>query len=157
MKLGGRYHLVLSALQGLLRCLFVPYAKSHDILEENEPSSALGEAHAIVYGRLLTTICNPAVSAVTQSKRHSRLDLNDETKKARSIAGQYLQYLIMGYCDCQLKGRLTPAVKAALAPGLYGIFDVMSPNVMHTINSAMNSSGRSIFKALFEDYQRFGR
>ena len=157
VKLGGRYHLVVSALQGLLRCLFVPYPTTRATSTASEHASALGEAHAAVYARLLTTICDPTVSAVTRSGKASRRGLTDETQKARSIAGQHLQYVVMEYCNCQLMGRLQPEMKAALGPGLHAIFEVMSDEVMRTINEAMDSSSRSIFKALYEEYERVGK
>lgn len=157
MKLGGRYHLIISALQSLLRCLFVSYNKNEAFLGTMGQPASLGEVHAATYGRLLSTICDPTVSAVTRPTKRSRQGLNDETKKARNIAGQHLQYLIMDYCNNQLKGRLTPEMKAALTPGLHAIFDVMSQDVMRTINAAMDSSSQSIFKALYEDYRRSGR
>lgn len=157
MRLGGRYHLIISALQSLLQNLFVSYRKIEASIRTISPPFSLGEAHAAAYGRLLTTICDPTVSAVTRPRKRSWHDLNDETKKARNIAGQHLQYLIMDYCNNQLKGRLNPDMKAALTPGLYAIFDVMSQEVMRTINAAMDSSSQSIFKALYEDYRRSGR
>ena len=158
MKLGGRYHLIISALQSLLQCLFVSYRKIETSVKTttSQPLS-LGKVHAAAYGRLLTTICDPTVSAVARPRKRSRHDLNDETKKARNTAGQHLQYLIMDYCNNQLKGRLKPEMKAALTPGLHAIFDVMSQDVMRTINAAMDSSSQSIFKALYEDYRRSGR
>lgn len=163
-KIGGRYHLVVLALQGLLRCLFIPHGRNGvsaavlvlpPWLYGREP--ILEESHAASFVRLLTTICNPTVSSVTRSRTRSRRELNDDTKKARSIAGQHLPYVIMVYCQCQLKGRLLPTVKAALTPGLYAVFDVMSPDTMRTLNAAMDSSSRAIFKALYDDYRRFGR
>ena len=165
MKLGGRYHLIIPALQCLLQCLFVSYRQNEASLQPmSQSGGGLGETHAAAYGRLLTTICDPTVSAVTRVKKRARAGaqqhglLNDETKKARNIAGQHLQYLIMEYCSQQLKGRLKqPGMKAALTPGLYAILDVMSQDVMRTINAAMDSSSRSIFKALYEDYRRSGR
>lgn len=157
MKLGGRYHLIIPALQSLLRNLFVSYRKNEASVRTATSPFNLGRAHAAAYGRLLTTICDPSVSAVTRPRKRSRHDLNDETKKARNIAGQHLQYLIMDFCNNQLKGRLEPEIKAALTPGLYAIFDVMSQEVMRTINAAMDSSSQSIFKALYEDYRRSGR
>lgn len=169
MKLGGRYHLIIPALQCLLQCLFVSYRKNEASLGPTSQSGGgLGETHAAAYSRLLTTICDPTVSAVTRPSKRARArarpqaqhggSLNDETKKARNIAGQHLQYLIMDYCTQQIKGRLKkPDMKAALTPGLYAILDVMSQDVMRTINAAMDSSSQSIFKALYEDYRRSGR
>jgi nucleolar pre-ribosomal-associated protein 2 len=156
-KLGGRYHLILPALQSLLRCLFISYRKNEGSIRTMSESYALDEAHAAAYGRLLTTICHPTASAVRRPRKRSQPALNDDTKKARSIAGQHLQYLMMEYCACQLHGRLKPEMKAALTPGLHAVFDVMSPDVMRTIHAAMGSSSQSIFKALYEEYRRSGR
>lgn len=157
-KLGGRYHLVVPALQGLLELLFLPYATRTPLIGPPLTGEAsVGKAHAAAYARLLTTLCSPTVSAVTRSwTNNKRQELNDETKKARSIAGQHLPYLIMDYCTCQLKGRLLPEVKTALNPGLYAVLDVVQPEVMRTMNAAMDSSSRSIFKALYEEYKRLG-
>ncbi len=157
-KLGGRYHLVVPALQGLLRPLFIPYAIRTPLIESHLMGKAsLGKSHAAAYARLLTTLCSPTVSAVARPRtNNTRQELNDETKKARSIAGQHLPYVIMDYCTCQLKGRLLPEMKTALDPGLYAMLDVVQPEVMRTMNAAMDSTSRSIFKALYEEYKRLG-
>ncbi|MCJ1462635.1 hypothetical protein MMC07_001237 [Pseudocyphellaria aurata] len=157
VKLGGRYHLVVPALQGLLRCLFALYPTASATWTTREHVSGVGAAHAAAYARLLTTICDPTVSAVTRSSKASRRGLTDDTKKARSTAGQHLQYVVMEYCHCQLTGRLQPEMKACLAAGLYAILDVMSHEVMRTMNEAMDSSCRSIFKALYEEHGRVGK
>lgn len=163
-KIGGRYHLVVPALQGLMRCLFRPHGRngvSAAVLAlppwlcGREP--ILEESHAASFVRLLTTTCDPTVSSLARSKTRSRRELNDDTKNARCIAGQHLPYIIMVYCQCQLKGRLLPTMKAALTPGLYAVFDVMSQDTIRTLNAAMDSSSRAIFKALYDDYRRFGR
>ncbi len=157
-KLGGRYHLIVPALQGLFGPLFIPYATTTASVGSGLVGEAsLGKAHAAAYARLLTMLCSPTVSAVARSRKHNRRqELNDETKKARSIAGQHLPYLIMEYCTCQLKGRLLPEVKTALNPGLYAVLDVMQQEVMRTMNAAMDSSSRSIFKSFHEEYRRLG-
>ena len=153
-KIGGRYHLVVPALQSLLRCLFIPYGRS---ATDADPTSAFTEQHAAEYSRILTALCDPTVSSVTRSKKRSYSELNDETKKARSIAGQHLPYLIMEYCCCQLKGRLTPEMRMSLIPGLWAVLEVMSKDAMKTMNAAMDSSSRSVFKALYDDFRRTGK
>ena len=153
-KIGGRYHLVVLALQALLQCLFIPYSNIEVIGSE---ASVFGEAHAAAYGRILSMICDPTVSSVTRSRNRSRSELNDGTKKARSIAGQHLPPVIMAFCGCQLTGRLLPGMRAALNAGLYAVLAVISPDVMRTMNAAMDSSGRSVFKALYDDYRRSGK
>lgn len=158
-KLGGRYHLIVRALQSLLRCLFVPYSKPETQSKDPEQSKKdlhLDAEHAAAFARILTTLCDPTLSSVSRSKRSSRDELNDELKKARSIAGQHLQYLIEEFCECQLAGRLSAEMKAALNPGLYAVFAVMPQEVMRNVNAAMTSSSRSMFKALYDEYKRFG-
>ncbi len=102
-------------------------------------------------------ICDPTVSSVRRSRNRSRLELNDETKKARSIAGQHLPYLMMEFCGCQLTGRLLPGMRAALNAGLYAVLGVVPAEMMRTMNAAMDSSSRSVFKALYNDYRRTGK
>lgn len=166
-RLGGRYHLLLPVLQGLLRCLFRPLpipttSKQPQIRRHQPPWLTTSEAEPLTpksateYTRLLTSLCNPTTTSVKHSRRASA-GLTDETKKAKSISGQYMQYLVMEYAQCQLQGHLPPEVKAALMPGLYAVLDAMSRDLMRATNAAMDSSSRAIFKGLYEDYQRFGR
>ena len=153
-RIGGRYHLVLPALQGLLGCLFIPYSRTEG---DAEPQSVFAAQHAAEYSRILTMLCDPTVSAVTTSKTRSRLELNDETKKARSIAGQYLQYLIIEYCGCQLEGKILPEMRSAINVGLWAVLEVINKDVLRTMNAAMDSSRRSVFKALYDDFKKFGK
>lgn len=165
-RLGGRYHLLLPLLQGLLRCLFrpipIPASSKQPQIHHHQPpwllistTEPLTSKSATQYTRLLTSLCHPTASSVSRSRHRARL--TDDTKKAKSIAGQYMQYLVMEYARCQLQGQLPPEVKAALMPGLYAVLDVMSRDLMRGMNAAMDSSSRAIFKGLYEDYQRFGR
>lgn len=163
-KLGGRHHLIIPLLQAMLRCLFTPDRKrARNSTSVSLPpwlsarEAQLDVSSAAAYARILTAICEPTVSSVTGFKRRARLELNDETKKAKATAGQYLHYLIMEYAWCQLEARISPDVRTALMPGLYAVFDVMSMEVMRTLNAAMDASGRAIFKGLYDDYRRFGK
>ncbi|OJD27932.1 hypothetical protein ACJ73_00660 [Blastomyces percursus] len=166
-KLSGRFHLVLPVMQRLLRLLFTPssrpqrssnsqltpppWANSH-----NANSLLRRPSHATQFTRLLTTLCDPTVSAVKRVQR-SNSGLTDNTKKVKSLAGQHLQYLVMEYAICQLRGQLAPEMKAALMPGFYSVLDVMSKETMRGMNAAMDSSSRAVFKSLYEDYVRFGK
>ena len=159
-KIGGRYHLILPALQRLLQSLFFKYKDLDQniyTLEEEMSYAGYGEAQATVYARLLTTICDPTVSAVSRSRRTPRQELNDETQKARNIAGQYLQHVVEEFCGCQLGGRLLAEMRVALNPGLWAIFDVMPQGVMRNLNASMDPSSRSVFKALYNEYRRSGK
>lgn len=163
-KLSGRFHLILPAMQRLLQCLFTPDTRSR--MKSSLPPWAVVSCdeyfatteNAVQYTRLLTSLCDPTVSAV-QTQKGGRPDssLTDNTKKVKSLAGQHLQYLVMQYTVCQLHGKLTPDVKTALMPGFYAILDVMSRDTMRAMNASMDSSGRAVFKGLYDDYVRFGR
>ncbi|KLJ07491.1 hypothetical protein EMPG_17007 [Blastomyces silverae] len=167
-KLSGRFHLILPVMQRLLRLLFTPSSRpqrsSRSQLtpppwadSRNAASSLLHRpSHATQFTRLLTTLCDPTVSAVQRVQR-SDSGLTDNTKKVKSLAGQHLQYLVMEYAICQLRGQLAPEMKAALMPGLYSVLDVMSKETMRGMNAAMDSSSRAVFKSLYEDYVRFGK
>ena len=163
-KLGGRYHLVLPVMQGLLRCLFTSdksFTQARPISDAptwlTGGGESIGPTQGSQYARLLTTICDPTVSSVARARNKPRRELNDETKKARSIAGQYMHYLIMEYANLQLHGRITPEVKAAIMPGLYSALDVVSMESMRAMNAQMDAQSRAIFKGLYDDYRKFGK
>ncbi|KAJ5167034.1 uncharacterized protein N7482_005815 [Penicillium canariense] len=163
LKIGGRFHLVVNALQRLLGCLF---ARSRKRSRSNRSPvishpfwlAPLHSSHTTHYTRLLTSLSDPTVSAVLRPQPGaSREALTDETKKAKRIAGQYLQYVIMTYAQCSLRGSLVPDVKATLMPGMYAALDVMSRESMRALNAGLDASGRAVFKSLYDDYVKFGK
>jgi len=163
-KLGGRYHLLIPLLQAMLRCLFNPDPKRARTSKPTTPppwlsarAAKLDVSSAAAYARILTALCDPTVSSVTAFKRRAGAELNDETKRARDTAGQYLHYLVMQYARCQLEARIAPEFRDALLPGLYAVLDVLSVETLRTLNAAMDAQGRAIFKGLYEDWRRFGR
>ncbi|KAL6715509.1 hypothetical protein ACLMJK_006470 [Lecanora helva] len=152
-----RYHILLLALQSLLRCLFAPYTISSPDVTQVLPST-LTTTHASAFSRLLTTLADPTVSSVARSKKNrSHHDLNDEVKKARSIAGQHLWILIAEYCAWQLKGRLTPEMKGVLETGLFAVLDVTEMKIMRTLNAWLEEDQREVWKVLYEDWKRARR
>ncbi|KAJ6091279.1 hypothetical protein N7467_003248 [Penicillium canescens] len=164
LKIGGRFHLVVNAMQRLLGCLFARSrkrgrsARSQTTLSQPFWLAPLEASHATYYTRLLTSLCDPTVSSVLRPQPGaSREALTDQTKKAKRIAGQYLQYVIMEYAQCSLRGSLSPEVKAAIMPGLYSALDVMSRESMRALNAALDVSGRAVFKSLYDDYVKFGK
>lgn len=175
-KLGGRMHLVTSLMQRLLRCLYMYegstiYGKAPGaedkfaravtslppwIQQDRACKLAVDPKYAIQFSRLLTLLCDPTVSAVHRG-HHSTNALTDNTKKVKSLAGQHLQYVIVEYAMCQLRGKLSPAVKTALMPGLYAVLNVMTREGMRAMNTAMDGSSRAVFRGLYEDFSKFGR
>ncbi|KAI9680637.1 MAG: hypothetical protein M1817_004077 [Caeruleum heppii] len=166
LKLRGRFHLVVQVMNALLRLLFVPNAKAHKLAHKisvTRPSWAAGRSgdvgapEAAGYGRLLTSICNASVSAVTTAKRRPRPELTPATDKAKKLAGQHMPYVLVEYAQCQLHSRMAPEAKMAMLPGLYAIFSVTPPETLRMLNASMDASSRAIFKSLYDDYRRFGR
>ncbi|KAL1983840.1 hypothetical protein VTN96DRAFT_9841 [Rasamsonia emersonii] len=163
-KLGGRFHLIVPAMQHLLACLFSPSRKrkrgQSAVIQERPPWLApLDASHAVHFTRLLTSLCDPTVSAVSRPTQAGpgHEALTDQTKKAKRVAGQHLQYLVMAYTECSLLSPVSPEMKAALLPGLYAVLDVMSRETKRSLNAALDASGRAIFKTLHDDYVKFGK
>ncbi|KAL1969419.1 hypothetical protein VTN77DRAFT_8857 [Rasamsonia byssochlamydoides] len=166
-QLGGRFHLIVPALQHLLACLFAPSRKrkrgaQSTAMHERPPWLApLDASHAVHFTRLLTSLCDPTVSAVSRPTQAGpgpgQEALNDQTKKAKRVAGQHLQYLVMEYTQCSLRSPVSPEMKAALMPGLYAVLDVMSRDTKRALNAGLDVSGRAIFKTLYDDYVKFGK
>lgn len=174
-RLSDRYHLLLPVLQSLLRCLFWPGTDS--ILDDQrrfvtstadtfsrtlpkwlrESATALPPSSADQLARLLSSICNPTVSAARSSKSRGHNELNDEIKRARQLAGQHMQYLVMEYARCTLDGQISPSVKEQLMPGLYRVMDAMDRDIMRALNAGMDASSRAIFKSLYDDWSRYGK
>lgn len=154
-QLGGRFHLLIPALQSLLKALFAPNQKRNQ-----KGGPALGISHTVLFTRLLTSLCDPTVSAVSRPSRpagNSSSSLVDQTKKAKVIAGQHLRILIESYAQHMLEAPLQPDIKTALAPGLYAILDAMPAESKRALNAGMDISSRAIFKTLHEEYVKFGK
>lgn len=171
IRLGGRYHLLLPALYGLLHCLFAAdqtslttpsqlsfYSKLPPWIRSSNSTKAaatkLTRSSSTHLTRLLTTLCDPTPSSVKHKAHNS---LTDETQKARRIAGEYMQYFVAEYAHCQLNGRIDVEAKEGLIPGLYAVLDVMGREVMRGMNSRMGASEKAIWKGLYGDWRRWGR
>lgn len=164
LKIGGRFHLTVRAMVHLQRCLFARSrkrsrsAKSQVTINQPLWLDPLQPPQASHYTRLLTSLCDPTVSAVLRPQTGApREALTDETKKAKRIAGQYLQHVIVEFAQNSLRGSLQPDVKAALMPGLYATLDVMSKESLHAMSGGMDNSTRAVFRSLYDDYVRFGK
>ena len=172
-RLNDRYHLLLPILQSILRCLFWPGQKAIEAqrgaatiavttfgktlptwLRDSTDPLPLSSAEQV--SRLLSSLCNPTVSAArSSSKRHN--ELNDEVKKARRLAAQHVQYLVTEYCRCILDGQISPTMKDQLMPGMYSALDAIDRDLMRAMNAGMDPSSRAIFKNLYDDWTRFGK
>ncbi|KKY13589.1 putative nucleolar 27s pre-rrna processing urb2 npa2 [Diplodia seriata] len=192
-RLGGRFHVLMPLLQNLLRCLFTPdhqtrrgnndVATFSSFPQHQQPpppwldaaTAPLTPDHAASFARLVTTLCNPTVSAVkgfhnrkrpasssttpsSSSTTATTADLVDETKKAREYAGQYVPALIASFCTCTLHGgRIAPETRAALMPGLYACADVVGIEALRAMNAGLGAGERAIWRGVYGDWKKFGR
>lgn len=174
-RISDRYHLLLPVLQMLLRCLFWPGVETVRIRQHNKladnlntfketlppwlhgSGQSLPPSSAEKLSRLFSTICNPSVSAARSAKKGGHNELNDETKRAKQLAGQHMQYVVVEYARCTLDGQIVPSVKDRLMPGMYAVLDSMDRELLRAANAAMDPSSRAIFKNLYDDWTRFGK
>jgi nucleolar pre-ribosomal-associated protein 2 len=178
-RLADRHHLLLPVLQQILRCFFyspdlerrarqttVTGSNPSSLLRSLPPwmrnsKSTLPPSSATTLSRILSSICNPTVSAAKSSSRRrgrsATSQLNDETKRVKTLAGQHMQYLVVEYCRCTLDGDLQPPVKEKLLPGMYVILDAMSRELMRSMNADMDPSSRALFRGLYDDWVRYGK
>ena len=176
-RLSDRHHILLPILQQLLRCLFYPGTSApHFRLPPAQGSNPvtflkclphwlrtslqpLPPTSAEKYTRIISSICNPSVSAAKSSSGRTRpgAELNDQTKRVKTLAGEHMQYLIMEYCRCALDGEIKSQSREKLLPGMYTVLESMSRELMRGMNAAMDPSARAIFKGLYDGWVRDGK
>ncbi|KAL8918065.1 MAG: hypothetical protein Q9208_007587 [Pyrenodesmia sp. 3 TL-2023] len=157
-RLGGRSHLLLLALQSLLRPLFIPYLPTTNNSPRAffPPYTAL---HAAAYSRLLLQVADPSLASLQphhrhRSHHHQHHNLTDATKTAKSVAGRWMHYLVMTYCECQLQGRLEKEVREKLKVGLWAAVDVVPQEVLRVMNGGLGKEGRGVWKGLYGEWRR---
>ncbi|KAF1943741.1 hypothetical protein EJ02DRAFT_372878 [Clathrospora elynae] len=169
-RLGGRFHLLLPLLQGLLFCLFIPNAIRSGALPSwlrtvtaTEPVR-LTPANATQFSRLLSTLCNPPQSSITKAHQHhasrKSKELNDPVKAAREKASNFLYPLLASFCRYQLNGRLDQGVREKLMPGLWEVVGTASLHRegLDAMFSGLGRSERDVWKTLWEEWEGvFGR
>jgi len=144
IRLDGHFHILITALQALLRQLL------------SRQGGEFKEAHSKLFSRLLTLVCQPTDSSVARSQT-GKSGLDSEKDKAKRYAGQYMYLVLMQYIRLQLEYPVTHEVRAALEPGIYSILDITTQDGLRLMNDAMDPSGRVILKELYRQYQKFGK
>jgi nucleolar pre-ribosomal-associated protein 2 len=163
-KSGGRSHLLLPLLQGLLFCLFMPTsARSGALpswLRSNTPAEpvCLTPTNAAQYTRLLSTLCNPPQSTISKahqrSSRNSK-DLNDPVKAAREKTSHFLYPFLASLCRFQLSGRLLPAVRTKLMPGLWEVVGTASlhKEELDAMFAGLSRSEKDVWRSVWGEYE----
>lgn len=148
LRLEGHLHLLITALQSLLRLLIVPTPTSSSDL------SNLREKQAKLFSRLLTLVCEPSVASVT---RGQQMGLDSATDAAKRSAGQHMYLVLMTYIRLQLEHAIPRVVREALQPGVYSILDITTHEGRRILNEAVDGSGRAIFREMYRRYVKFGK
>lgn len=161
-KTGGRSHIILPLLQGLLFCLFMPTSARSGALpmwlkSNTSQAVCLAPTDAAHYSRLLSTLCNPPQSSISKAHQHSRKlkDLVDSVKAARERTSHFLYPLLASFCRFQLSGRLLPAVRAKMLPGLW---EVISTASLHKVEldamfAGLSRSEKDVWRSLWGEWE----
>lgn len=152
LRLEGHFHLLITALQSLLRLLIVPIPSS----SSTQPADGLDlqEKRAQLYSRLLTLVCEPSVASVTRGQQQG---LDSATATAKRSAGQHMYLILTSYIKLQLDHTISRAVREAMEPGVYSILDITTQEGRRTLNEAVDGSGRAIFREMYRRYVKFGK
>ncbi|KAG6003656.1 hypothetical protein E4U21_001817 [Claviceps maximensis] len=159
IRLEGHFHLILSTMQILLQGLITtsPPTPSASLPRETAAATAMGsqEAHAHLYARLVTLICEPTAGAVSRSQLHGALD--SATDAAKRSAGRHMYLLLVHYVKLQLEAHVPTQVREALDPAVNSIFNITTPEGRKILNDVVDASGRAILKDMYRRYVRFGK
>ncbi|KAF4466191.1 nucleolar pre-ribosomal-associated 2 [Fusarium albosuccineum] len=149
LRLEGHHHLLLSAMQALIRNLVISQGATDSL------GQTMHESKAHIYARLVTFICEPTAGAVSRSQHQSALD--SATDAAKRSAGRHMYLVLMQYVKLQLEADVPRSVREALEPAMNSIFDITPPEVRKILNDAMDGSGRAILREMFKRYTKFGK
>ncbi|KAG6059053.1 hypothetical protein E4U17_007044 [Claviceps sp. LM77 group G4] len=161
IRLEGHFHLILSTMQILLQSLVTRHSEPLSVTKGATTSgdavavAVPQEAHAQIYARLVTLICEPTAGAVSRSQLHSSLD--SATDAAKRSAGRHMYLLLVQYVKLQLEANVSTQVREALEPAMNSIFDITPPEGRKILNDVMDASGRAILKEMYRRYVKFGK
>ncbi|KUI59196.1 Nucleolar pre-ribosomal-associated protein 2 [Cytospora mali] len=157
LRLEGHFHLLITALQSLLRLLIAPKTSLSSTNNTTTTTSlfTLQQKQAVVFSRLLTLICEPSVASVTRGQAPGALD--SAVDAAKRSAGQHMYLVLMLYIKLQLEHPVPRVVREALQSGVYSILDITTPEGRRILNEAVDGSGRAIFRELYKQYVKFGK
>ncbi|KAK6534287.1 hypothetical protein TWF281_005615 [Arthrobotrys megalospora] len=162
-RIKNRHGLIIATLEALMNLLFLPRVTGRKKLDTEIHPPWLASAKswtvtkeaAVAYCRLLTMLCDPSTSSVRMNRKSD--NLSSATVAARKAVELHVPGLLKRYINLNLTHHLTPDVRAALTPGLYAMFDVMQESTLRSLNMSLDNPGRVVFKALYEDWNKFGK
>ncbi|CCC12259.1 unnamed protein product [Sordaria macrospora k-hell] len=169
-RLDGHFHILIPALQSLLRRLIS--SASSTSTSPSLLSDSTKEHHAKLLSRLLTLITEPTVASVSSRSSASNKDqkdhehnhhnqhqpLDSEKDKAKRYAGQHMYLVLMAYVKLQLEFVVPLVVREQLETGMFSIVDITpAEGELRIMNDGMDPSGRVIFREMYKRWERFGK
>lgn len=173
---GGRYHLVVAALQSLLHCIYkrkVPgerkksdkvvhppwlllptsYCNSKTYIGRTDTAS-IARKRVEGFNRLVTTFCEPSASSVRDRTRkkndhslvHSVRDR--EKREVASCVGGLLGEILKGGLEGGFEGDITVSVGA--------IFEALGPEGVKAFAKTVDRESRAMLRELWDEYNRVG-
>lgn len=164
---GGRYHLIVAALQSLLHCI-----QKQKLPGERKTSDKVVHAPWILttshcncktaivskrveeFNRLVTTFCEPSASSVRDRTRkkpdhslvHSARDR--EKREVANCVGGLLGEILKGGLEGGFEGDITISVGA--------IFETLGPDGVKTFAKTVDRESRAMLRELWDEYNRIG-
>ncbi|KAK6363287.1 hypothetical protein TWF730_000727 [Orbilia blumenaviensis] len=162
-RIKNRHGLIIATLEALMGLLFLPRvtgrkksdSEIHPPWLANAKNWTVSKEAGGAYCRLLTMLCDPSTSSVRMNRKSD--NLSSATVAARKAVEPHVPGLLKRYINLNLTHHLTPDIRAALTPGLYAMFDVMQESTLRSLNMSLDNPGRVVFKALYEDWKKFGK
>lgn len=158
LRLEGHHHLLVSAIQDLLRVLL---ANPTDSNQSNSSflfppwlDTRLKARHGTKFARLLTLICEPSAASVARGKHNNLDSVTDAVKRS---AGQHMFWILALYIKLQLEGDVSRDMRKELTTGMYSILSITPEANRRILSEAMDESGRAIFRTIFTEWKKFGK
>ncbi|KAI8931982.1 hypothetical protein NX059_010878 [Plenodomus lindquistii] len=172
-RIGGRFHILLPLLQGLLFALFIPNTPRSGALpawlrtstssssssSSIDPIIRLTPHNATEFSRILSTLCNPPQSSITKAHQHhassKSKDLNDPVKAARERTGAFMYPLLSAFCRFQLSGRLEAGVREKVLPGVWEVIGTAAGHRegLEAMFAGLGRSERDVWRGVWGDWE----
>ncbi|KAL1895312.1 hypothetical protein Cpir12675_003329 [Ceratocystis pirilliformis] len=163
VRLDGRFHLLIAALQSLLSgLLLAPYDAQLGKWTFQPANVRDGDfpywgRHAASLTRLLTMVCEPMAASVAHHKKSPSNTLDTATDIAKRAAGRHMYLILVSYVKLQLQVDVPRPVRDALELGMNTIFNITPPEVRKILNDSLDMSGRAILGTQYKRYKQFGK
>lgn len=144
-KLSTRHHLIINLMCTFLKKLVEPEQLGHSTTAANS------------FTRLLSNLCEPQehVRDVSTGMGQYNNRLTSQASLYKKLLRVHLPYLMINYIYLNLKFTFDKKVNDILVVGIYTIFDILSKRELQIVNSALDFTGKALYKSLYRDYQEY--